>query len=152
MTILEAPIHANHWPKITDLDRFFSKIEYGHEGEPTDRWEARALQHMSLPFTMKLGIRQEQTLRRFRVNRNCRASLARIFTGIEKLRTMFGPEIHEDTDIFWGCYLPGVAGPHSFGASIKMGSERFPDEIVALFVEEGWRQTRKGAGHFSAIS
>jgi hypothetical protein len=161
MSTLEAPAITpakTIWPKGSDLERFYGKIEFGYEGDPTDRWEARALQHLPLPFSLRLAWRPEQSIRRIRVNRNCLRSLSRVFDAIHKMREEFGPALLPDVDIFGGCYIPlsraafGVLGPHSYGSAIRVGNGELPRKVTAAFETEGWKAIGSNTGTFAAIS
>ncbi len=134
------------WPEPRDFDRFFGAIEWGADGEPTERWERRSLIRLPMPFTLRLGWAPERTARSFRCARPVRHSVARIFSAIwEHYGRDPAAVTAAEVDLFWGCYFPsdgvkeGQLTAYGRGAAIRLG-RKLPEFVMAVFVAEGWRE------------
>ncbi len=151
-------LKRNRWPQPEEHERFYGAIEWGIDGEPTERWERRTLLRMPSPFTLRLGWAPEKTTRAFRCSRQVRHSLARILSAIWEHYGHDGAAITaEGMDLFWGCYRPadgatedGHLTLHAWGAAIQIGGPKTPDFVAQVFDAEGWEVSEGGI--FTATS
>lgn len=137
-------LQRQKWPGPKDHDRFFGAIEWGPDGEPTERWERRSLLRLPTPFTLRLGWAPEKTARSFRCSRQVRHSLARILSAIWEHYGRDGATVTAaEVDLFWGCYFradgaeEGELTAHARGAAIRIG-RRLPEFVTGVFEAEGW--------------
>lgn len=145
-----------HWPKAADLAHYYGRMEIGDDGQPTDRWLARSLTTVRLPYSMRCAWDRSRVIRKVRVHRQVARSLTQVLSrvleqlGLEEVRAL-------DLDLFAGCYaLPAGArlAARHYGAALELAGGDLPEEVLALFAAAGWTYTLadKGRHRFEAVS
>lgn len=166
---LPKPMPKN--PPQSQATQVFGKVEYGINGKPTDRWEARTLTTLDLPYKMRLSWDLSQTVRRISCNRNVKASLATILKQILDYYGSIEAVQAARMDLYGGCYnFRSVRGgqtlsQHAYGAAIDLDPEHnelgnphgtMPKEVIAIFERNGWTWgggfSRPDPMHFQFLS
>lgn len=165
----------NNWPKQSEVPAFFGKIELGKDGRPTERWEARALTTINLPYPMRLAWEPSTIVRRLTCNRAVSQSLSRCLSNILAHYGSLEKVSEARMDLYGGCYnfRPMRGGHnlsmHSYGIAIDLDPEHnplgkkysvnagmMPQAVVDIFTAEGWtwggKWSRPDAMHFQAAT
>lgn len=145
------------WPAQADAAAFYGRIEIGHDGLPTERWQARALTTVQVPYPFRLAWEPETVVRKITCHRLVAASLTRClaqllehYGSIEALRAA-------GLDLYGGCYAfrPMRGGAalsmHAYGVAIDLdpdhnplgrkwqeGGRMMPKAAVEIFETAGW--------------
>jgi hypothetical protein len=162
------------WPTQAQVPAFFGKIQLGHDGRPTDRWEARSLTTVLAPYPFRLAWDPATTVRKITCHRLVAQSLLRCLGGI--LDAYGSPEAVRAAglDLYGGCYnyRPMRAGStlsmHSYGIAVDLDPDRnplgrkwdecktmMPSRVVDIFENAGWTWGGRWTGrpdcmHFQA--
>jgi hypothetical protein len=168
------PVHP--WPRQADVPAYFGRIELGADGLPTERWQARCLKTLPLPYPMRLAWDLQTTVRKITCHRAVAESLSCCLAGIlahygslEALRAA-------GMDLYGGCYnfrpMRGghVLSMHAYGIAIDLDPEHnplaakwkedkamMPMAVVKIFEAAGWTwggrwNSRPDCMHFQAAS
>lgn len=171
-----ASTKALHWPRQADVPGFFGRIELGSSGLPTERWQARALKSLPLPYPMRLAWEPGTTVRRLTCHRavadslrDCLASILAHYGSLEAVQAA-------RMDLYGGCYnFRPMRGSHqlsmhSYGIAIDLDPQRNPlgtkwrDDkgmtplpVVQIFERAGWTwggrwTSRPDCMHFQAAT
>jgi hypothetical protein len=146
-----------HFPRQAEVPAFYGRIELGHDGRPTERWEARSLTTVQAPYPMRLAWDPATTVRRITCHRlvaqsltHCLAEILSLYGSLEALR-------QARLDLYGGCYnfRPMRGGHalsmHSYGIALDLDPEHnpfgqkwidhknmMPLEVVEIFESAGW--------------
>lgn len=167
---------APAWPRQAGVPAFFGAIELGPDGLPTERWQARALTTLPLPYPMRLSWETQTTVRKITCHRAVASSLRDCLAGILAHYGSLEAVQAAGMDLYGGCYnfrpMRGshVLSMHSYGIAIDLDPEHnpmgrkwcdgkgmMPLEVVKIFEGAGWTwggrwTTRPDAMHFQAAS
>lgn len=174
MNLLASPTPA--WPRQAEVAHFFGAIELGPDGTPTERWQARALVSLNLPYRMRLSWQTETSVRRITCHRAVAASLRGCLAAILEHYGSLTAVQEAGLDLYGGCYnfrpMRGshTLSMHAYGIAIdldpehnrlgaKWGPEKgmMPMAVVEIFERAGWTwggrwSSRPDCMHFQAAS
>lgn len=129
-----------NWPKEGQLSHYYGRMEIGDDGQPTDRWLARSLTTVRLPYSMRCAWNPETVIRKVRVHRQVGRSLTQVLSRVLEQLGLDGVR-GAGVDLFCGTYaLPDFhcLSARHFGAAIDFDVREMPEEVVSLFTAAGW--------------
>lgn len=150
--------NTKKWPKESEVDSFFGRLELGPDGLPTERWKHGNLTIARVPFHLRMPWDHGITIRSFQCHKAVRVSIETIY---DKIWNHYGRDLkairEARVDIFGGCYSfrrnAGGAklSMHCWGAAVDIDPERnptgekwkpntgmMPEAVVDIFNEFGW--------------
>ena len=167
---------AKPWPRQADVPAFFGRIELGADGLPTDRWQARMLTTIPLPYPMRLSWDLQTTVRKITCHRAVADSLTACLAAVLAHYGSLAAVQAAGLDLYGGCYnfrpMRGshVLSMHAYGIAIDLDPEHNPQfarwkedkgmmpmAVVDIFEAAGWTwggrwTSRTDCMHFQAAS